>query len=209
MKMSMRLSAAVLCVVAITSLNGWSQTSFSTSGQGGFWGPGLCENMHQWVDDIVPQTTIVTTSDEVRVRQFILQSSFTIGRITSQVGAGAFAGRTFNFGVYSASGNLLLDSGPFDGSITTVQTLSITPVTLPAGTYYFAQSASHWAISVMGVAGSAPNLVVADAIANATTPRIAIAANSASSGVLPSTLGGPTAENISTAAGTGVPFFEP
>lgn len=156
----------------------------------------------------MPQTTIVTTNDEVRVRQFILQSSFKVGHITSQLGAGASSGRTFNFGVYDSSGNLLIDSGAFDGSSTAVQTLSITPVTLSAGTYYFAQTANNYNIQVMGIGGNAPNLIEANAIYNANATRYAIAANSASGGALPSTLGTLTAETTN-ASGTGIPFFEP
>jgi len=163
-----------------------SPSDVSTAGGGGFWGPGLCENMHEWSDELVGQVTIVATSNEVRVRQFILQSSFTISRITTVLGDGPYSA-TFNFGIYSASGSLLLDSGAFNGSysaIGTVQTLTITPVTLAAGTYFYAQTASSCSVSPLGVGSFASQLIVADSIANATTPRFAIAANAASGGAL-------------------------
>jgi hypothetical protein len=210
MKNSIRLVVALLFFAAVTSLSSLAQASFSTAGQGGFWGPGLCENMHGWSNSISTSTTIVASSNEVRVRQFILQSYFTIGHVTIVLGSGSFSGTTFNFGIYSASGSLLLDSGPFSGVYTEdslVQTLSITSVTLAPGTYYFAQTASESDIQPFGVSGGSSNILVADAIANATTPRFAIAANAASGGALPSTLGTLTAEiNL---AGSGAPLFEP
>lgn len=209
MKNSIRLVVAVLFFAAVTSLSSSAQASFSTAGQGGFWGPGLCENMHGWSNGIT-DIPIVTTANEVRVRQFILQSSFTIGHISIYLGDGAYSGTTFNFGIYSASGNLLLDSGAFNGAYAvegTVQTLSITSVTLTPGTYYFAQTASSYVVEPLGVSGTA-SLISANAIANATTPRFAIAANTASGGALPSTLGTLTAEG-SNPAGTAIPFFEP
>jgi hypothetical protein len=210
MRSSIRFFSAVLFFTVVACLSSPAQATFSTAGGGGFWGPGLCENMHGWSDELVGQVTIVATSNEVRVRQFILQSSFTISRITTVLGDGPYSA-TFNFGIYSASGNLLLDSGAFNGSysaIGTVQTLTITSVTLAAGTYFYAQTASSSSVSPLGVGSFASQLIVADSIANATTPRFAIAANAASGGALPSTLGTLTTEG-SNAAGTGIAFFEP
>jgi hypothetical protein len=209
MKSSIRFFAAVLFLAVVTSLSGSAQASFSTVGGGGFWGPGLCENAHEWMGEVTA-ATISANSNEVRVRQFILQSSFTIGHITTILSNGSFSGTTFNFGIYSASGNLLLDSGPLNGDYTEdglVQTLSITSVTLSPGTYYYAQTASESGIQPTGLVGNS-SISVIDAIANATTSRFAVAANAASGGALPSTLGALTAET-SNWAGTGLAFFEP
>jgi hypothetical protein len=209
MKSSIRFFAAVLFLAVVTSLSSSAQASFSTVGGGGFWGPGLCENAHEWMGEVTA-ATISANSNEVRVRQFILQSSFTIGHITTILSNGSFSGTTFNFGIYSASGNLLLDSGPFNGDYTEdglVQTLSITSVTLSPGTYYYAQTASESGIQPTGLVGNS-SISVIDAIANATTSRFAVAANAASGGALPSTLGALTAET-SNWAGTGLAFFEP
>jgi hypothetical protein len=211
MRRSFLLLSVVLMLAGFGVARASAQASFSTVGGGGFWGPGLADNMHGWSASISPETTIVTTGNEVRVRQFILQSSFTIGHITTSVGSGSGGASTFNFGIYDASGNLLLDSGAFNGANSvagTVQTNSITSVTLAPGTYFFAQTASIYTVSPLGVAEFATGLIAADAIANATTARYAIAANPASGGSLPSTLGTLTSETTN-ATGTGTPFFEP
>ncbi len=209
MKISIRLFVALLFFAAVTSLSSFAQASFSTAGQGGFWGPGLAENVHGWSDGIT-DTNIVVTGNEVRVRQFILQSSFTIRHVTTELAAGAFSGTTFNFGIYSAAGNLLLDSGAFDGSYAaegTVQTASVTCVTLAPGTYYYAQTASSYVVEPIGLVGNG-SLITVDAIANANGSRFAVAANTASGGALPSTLGALGAEGTGP-TGTGLAFFEP
>lgn len=215
MKSSIRLFVAVLFFAVVTSLSSSAQARFSTVGGGGFWVPGYIDVLG-WSDD-VSTATIVINSNEVRVRQFILQSSFTIGHITTLLESGPYSPYlpvTFNFGIYDASGNLLLDSGAFNGAssmIGTVQTNSITSVTLCPGTYYYAQTASSSSVSPAGLGGNG-YLPEVFTIANATTARFALAANSAASGALPSTLGALTAESISGAAsivGTGIAFFEP
>jgi hypothetical protein len=200
MKTPIRLFAAVLSFTVIASL--------SSSAQASFWGPGLTENMHGFSNGIT-SVSLVTNANEVRVRKFTLQSSVTIGHVTTILENGAYS-TTFNFGIYDSSGNLLLDSGSFNGSPLvqgTVQTLSVTSVTLAAGTYFFAQTASYSTIQAVGLSGSG-SLIAAEAIANAVTTRFAIAANAASGGALPSTLGTLTAEGSST-VGSATPLFEP
>jgi hypothetical protein len=210
MKSSIRFFAAVLFLAVVTSLSSSAQAHFSTAGGGGFWGPGLVGAPHQWSSQAFG-TSVVVNPGEVHVRQFILESSFTIGHITTEVLDGPYSG-TFDFGIYDASGNLLLDAGVFNGAyaeIGVVQTLSITSVTLCPGTYFFAQTASDSSVEPLGVGGSG-SIAAVDAIHNATTPRIAVAANTANSltGALPSTLGALTAET-SNWSGTGLAFFEP
>jgi hypothetical protein len=210
MKGSIRLFAAVLFFAVVSSLGSSAQAHFSTAGGGGFWGPGLTDQPHEWSSQAFG-TTLVVNAGEVRVRQFILQSSFTIGHITTVVLDGPYSG-TFDFGIYDASGNLLLDAGVFNGAyaeIGVVQTLSITSVTLCPGTYYFAQTATESSVQPVGVGGSG-SIAAVDAISNATTQRIAVAANGANSltGALPSTLGALTAETTDW-TGTGLAFFEP
>jgi hypothetical protein len=205
MRSSIRFFVAVVCFAVVASLSGSAQVSF--------WGPGLCENMHSWSNSVTLSTTVVTTADEVRVRQFTLYSSFTVGHVTTILGNGSFSGTTFNFGIYDSSGSLLLDSGPFNGYYTEnglVQTLSVSSVTLPAGTYYFAQTASETSIQPFGVGGGSSNILAGDYIANANASRFAVATNSASGGALPATLGALSvgAEEFNP-TGTGAPLFEP
>lgn len=52
MRSSISLLATTLLFAALTSLNSQAQASFTTTGEGGFWGPALCENMHEWAEDI-------------------------------------------------------------------------------------------------------------------------------------------------------------
>lgn len=183
-------------------------TGFSTAGQGYFFGPGLDMDPHSFASNVVLNTTIITTNNEVRAYQFTLKTSWTIRKVTSQLGGGSFAGRTFTFGIYDALKNKVLDSGAFDGSLTTVQTLSITPVVLAPGTYYFAQSTNNTGVLVMGIGGNAGSLVALTGLFNTAAVRTSIAANPAVAGVLPATLGTLTAEGASP-AGVAIPLFEP
>jgi hypothetical protein len=179
--------------------------SFGTAGHGGFFGPGLCEMGHSWADN-AQSSTICNTNNQVTVRQFILQSSFTLGHCSAYC-MSAVGTETFDFGIYSASGNLLIDAGGFSANTTALQTLSFTSVTLPPGVYYFAQTMSDASQQVLGVGNSATELSLMDNLLNALSPRVAIAANPATgSGTMPATLGTLTA---STVGGTGIPFWEP
>lgn len=185
-----------------------SAVSFGTAGQGGFWGPGITSHPHSFVSDVSGSSAIVTTNNEVRVRQFILETAWTIRNVTSQASSGAAAARTWNIGIYDASKNLLLDSGAFDGSILTVQTKTPAAVILPPGTYYYAQTCSTSALQLWAL-GNGAQLVTLDNMFNAAAPRVAIAANPCVAGVLPATLGVLTAEVLATATATAVAFFEP
>jgi hypothetical protein len=115
--------------------------TLSTSGQGWFAAGGMTDASSLFVNGFNAAVTGFS-ANQVIVQQFVLQSSWTLSKVAYKLYGVAVGGNTFNFGIYSAAGAKLIDSGAFNGSISTLQTLSFTPVTLSPGVYYFAASAS-------------------------------------------------------------------
>lgn len=186
---------------------------FGTAGLGSFWGPGIISNPFSMIAGGLAQSAQITdTANAVYVVQFVLQNSWTIRKVSATCSNNQ-ALQTATFGIYSSSGNKLVDGGKFNyATAPAVQTNTITPVTIPPGTYWFAQAG----IQVSGATftgfqpGTDATKAEAAFIANAT--RMGRATNTLSSGNLPATLGTITSVNFSTltpAVGVATPLFEP
>ena len=167
-------------------------SGFGTSGIGGFWSAGF--PMASAYGQALSGTTISTTINQVSVFQFTLYAPFTISSVAAYVTANA-SGATMNFGVYSTAGAKLLDSGSLSAATNNVAVRNtITPVTLPAGIYYFAQSTSNTGVQVTGFTLGSTHW---DDMMNAVgTVKNGQAANLTSAGVMPATLGTITADAI-------------
>lgn len=142
----------------------------------------------------------ISTAQQVRVCQFVLKQRQVVNRITITVASAGAGGSTVTVGIYDAAGTTkLIDSGTFDGSSNTTQTLVISPgVTLPAGVYWFAQSASTaTALTAQAVSNSS---TLAPMINNQTAKKCGFAANAATAGVLPPSLGAISATNYNMVA---------
>lgn len=135
----------------------------------------------------------LSTANQVRACQFKLDDYYTISKITITVSAAGAAGATVSAGIYDASGNLLIDSGAFDGTSATTQTKSITPVTLPPGVYYFAQSQST--ITTLTAQSIVQPAALITMMNNQTIKKCGTCANAVVSGAMPPTLGTITATN--------------
>ena len=163
-------------------------TGFSTTGYGGFWSAGF-PMMSMYVANFTGGDIVSTAVNQVIVWQFLLETPITIRNLSSYVYTGS-AGTTVNFGIYNAAGNKLIDSGALSIAITNTQlSVSIAPVVLPAGTYYFAASQS---IAIGEVLAFDLNNIVAVTTVSAGgsgVAKIGVAANATSLGVMPSTLG--------------------
>ena len=162
-------------------------TGFSTTGYGGFWSAGF-PMMIMYVASFTGGVLVSTAVNQVLVWQFLLETPITIRNLSSCVYSGS-AGATVNFGIYNAAGNKLIDSGALSIAITNAQlSVSIAPVVLPAGTYYFAASQSTTAGQVL--AFTVNNLAAVTTVsAGGSVAKIGVAANATSLGVMPSTLG--------------------
>ena len=162
-------------------------TGFSTTGYGGFWSAGF-PMMIMYVASFTGGVLVSTAVNQVLVWQFLLETPITIRNLSSCVYSGS-AGATVNFGIYNAAGNKLIDSGALSIAITNAQlSVSIAPVVLPAGTYYFAASQSTTAGEVL--AFTVNNLAAVTTVsAGGSVAKIGVAANATSLGVMPSTLG--------------------
>jgi len=76
---------------------------------------------------------IANNANEVLAFQFELNYSTAVGHVGS-LQSGTMLGARFNCGLYDVNGNLLVDSGAFDGLSSSYQCHAMTtPVPLPAG----------------------------------------------------------------------------
>ena len=168
-----------------TTTIGGGGVAFSTSGQGGFWSAGF-ESPATFGRSVTNSSTISTVADRTTAFQFTLLASYTIRTVSCFVSTTQSS--TSNFGIYSASGNRLLDSGAISmASPGAVLSTLGSPVVLGAGVYYFAQSSHNTGAQVAGFSLVSDNLNLAQALASGV--YVGIATNSTVGGVMPATLG--------------------
>lgn len=176
-------SGALGGVTVVPAANG-GVANLITSGQGFFWGYGLIDNSVGGTSTVIAPTG----NNNVLVWQFVIPFRITVRKITFSNGSTVTAAATATFGIYDISGNKLIDSGTFSTAVasqTVTNTLG-TPVTLNPGVYWFAQSCSNTSNTS---SGNINDSAAGRTMRNASGVRQGTAANSASSGVLPSTLG--------------------
>jgi len=171
-----------------------SGAAFTVSGKGWFAGPGMTDLSSLFVGQFNAAITNFS-ANTVLVSQFVLPASWKLSSVSYELGT-ASAATNFNFGIYDQTGSKLIDSGAFNGAITTPQTNTFTPVTLPSGVYYFAASATSTVPRGPAMqAATATEGQLLDMI-NAVNPLIATAANSTSGNIMPATLGVLTAATV-------------
>ncbi len=140
-------------------------------------------------------TGIAGAINQVVVWQFVLPFAAVVNKVTvsvfnSAVGQG-------DVGIYSLTGQrLIYTNGGINMNVAGGQTVSIVggPITMPAGIYYLAQVASVITGTIQMVCLNAPWLIVMTN--NVGTTHSATAANAASAGILPATLGGLTLQQL-------------
>ncbi len=148
--------------------------------------------------DILPAGGTFTTSasggtNTVYIVRFTLDRMLQVSTVHMSVGTGS-VGNNLSFGIYSNDGNtLLVNSGTISTTSTGIKSVTLgSPVTLNAGVYLFAYTTQNTTMRYAGF--TALNSTAMD-IANADITVFATAANSASSGALPSTTGALTPVN--------------
>ena len=120
---------------------------------GAFAGPGLLSPNYaaSYVD-------AVNLGGRLQAYAFVLAAPMTISKITADVYSvlDAVNSQQTSFGIYNASGTLLLDSGPFGNATAsgTLQTNTIAPVTLPVGMYYLAVASTSNHVQTLTVNSS-------------------------------------------------------
>lgn len=130
--------------------------------------------------------TVITANNQVRALQVVLPFKMTVAKITVAVTALA-AASTCDMGFYSADGTTkIVNAGGFSGAAVAIVTTTITPVTLNPGPYYFAWTCSD---STVGFRALAFSTEMGNILNNQTVKKSGTAANAASGGVLPSSLG--------------------
>lgn len=189
-----------------TTVTGGAGASFTTSGQGYFFGPGI----------FLPISAITRSSggswignaNVVYVIQFTLGVTIQVSKISMNV-IGNALGKFAGFGIYSADGNTkIVDSAPMSLNSIAVVTSSITPVDLIPGVYNWAQTSD----GVTGQINTSSSVATNDSTlmnANAGAPRYALATNGSVAGQLPATLGALTAVTPATSFDTALVMLEP
>ena len=145
---------------------------------------------------------IVSAINQVRAFQFVLPFRAKVSKVATEVLTAGASGKKFGLGLYDKDKNLLLKTAALDANSQTVQSDTLaTPVILEPGVYWFAQTsddvATAFRVVLVGTAFNAPNANIA---------RTGTAANNASAGVLPATLGTITGDTTRNPA---IVMFEP
>jgi hypothetical protein len=160
----------------------------SFDGNGAYFvGPGLTDLAELYISDTINTASFNSSANDVQVYLFQLYAEYTISKV-SIVSLGNMFSVHSTFGIYSYAGAKLVDGGSFvELTGSGVQTNAITPVTLPPGVYWLAQSTDT------STSGQWPAVVITQTtmptLLSANSTRSAVAANAASGGVLPATLG--------------------
>src|ERR1035437_1113532 len=183
----------------------YTPPSFSTAGNGGFWSAGF---------PLIPAIAIANqnaavceSNNQLWIWQFENLITRTIRKVT--VYSADTANGTANFGIYTASGSLVLDSGSFTNyDPPGFQSNAITPVVLPPGIYYFAQSSTNISASYQGMSAGVPG-TLAYTMLNLNAVRCGHATNALSAGLLTGTLGALTAVDPGSTVIMTAVLFEP
>ena len=125
-----------------------------------------------------------SAANEVRVFQFSLPFAVAIGRVTLEIFN--FGNSTTDIGLYNSAGNRILYTGGFGTSSVGAINPAIlgAPVLVPAGVYYFAQTSTNNVITFRQLTAYLGTIFGAT-----NAQRYGIAANPATNGVLPTSLG--------------------
>ncbi len=169
--------------------------SLSTSGSGYIFLPSI----------VIPSggssAAMTGAANRIQVVQFVLPTGITVRKLTANI-ATPSAGQRIFVGVYSTAGAKLLDTALPCGTPNATIAALASPVTLSAGTYFYAFSASDTTcgITAMPLAGGFANMLQKNSI------RLATAANAVSGGVMPASLGALTPASLTA---TPVVLLEP
>lgn len=181
-----------LTVSAGTVLTADQVMPANSAGFGGFFSPSIFPSFA----DTASSGTITGVANQVTVTQIVLPFACTVGTIVTQISVAGTAG-TLDIGIYSSNGNtklLSIGGTAIGGAQTGVVSVSISPVFLPAGVYLVACTYSN------GTGPTFPtnNTPFATTLMNTNGKRRSTAANAATAGVLPATLGTLTNNAINT-----------
>jgi hypothetical protein len=150
----------------------------------------------------------IAGANSIVVIRFTLNRAITITKV-SWAAVTPSAASKVSFGLYNASLSKVLDSGLFDGSITTAQTNTITAVPLSPGVYYFAMTATD--TTVTGITGvnvtTGPLWSGGVCYINSGSTKVGVATATATAGALPSSLTAIT-NNSPNPTNFWVPVFE-
>jgi hypothetical protein len=136
--------------------------------------------------EVVNALAITGTNNQVRAYQFVLPYRVVVARIAIEITT-LSGGSIVDIGIYNAAGTTkVLSLGGITGGGTGVISTSITPVTLDPGVYFFAQVASDTTVAARVAAIPAASATILNANA---VEKVGTAANAATAGVLPSSLG--------------------
>lgn len=134
-----------------------------------------------------------TTSVGVANRLLLVRIRFAVPYSVKSISAKvttASAATTFNVGIYTSAGNLVVDSGAMSSAAIAVVTATITPVVIPAGDYYLCLACTS-TVPVFTSWTADGRLT----FGNAVFSMLAFGTNTLSGGALPATTGAISAQS--------------
>lgn len=172
----------------------------SAVGQDGFFAPiGLSWLPVSSVDSTTGNQFVAATNNKVWFHQFRLDRPCVVGHLAVVV-TQLLSPSTFDVGIYDTAKNLLCNLGGISGATTGNKTASFAQITLPAGSYYIAWTAtSSGTLSTLSLREQTGTSMLQTGattlLININGTRHGSAGNAATAGVLPATLGTLTATN--------------
>jgi hypothetical protein len=199
-------------------------TTPTTAGNGTSPAPAPPYAIHSFygANNVCPLNTTSTTLGATTTVFFLLielSAPITIGHVTAgRNTVDQINKKGFCAGIYDLSGNKLLSGDSLSTGTQGIDSVSITPVTLPAGRYYFAWGAIWNSINPAGTGGhsfaaaSSGGSGTLNRLINKNSTAYGTAANTLSgtsaAATMPATLGALTIDNTSTAVVVPCVLFE-
>jgi len=175
---------------------GTSAANLVTAGQGYVIGGGLDISRILWNGSGTTAGQLTDSTNRVYCVQFVIPYTIKISTIKWLEGT-TNASQHYSLGIYDAAGTTrLVTTGSITGAgaSLTQKSVSITPVTLTAGVYWFAFTADATGlITIEGMPFTSTSQFLA--MFNNTNTYFGVSGNAATAGVLPSSLGTITAQN--------------
>jgi hypothetical protein len=139
---------------------------------------------------------LVANANEVDCLQFTLPVATTVGHITTKLDGSFGAASHWSWGIYSDTGNILLNPGALDGTVTGAPvTTSVTSTQFRPGVYFACQTGTTATGTGNAISGFASTGALAFHVNTSVVTRLAKCTNASAAGVLPNSCGGFTAIN--------------
>lgn len=177
-----------------------------------FWGAGISPSQLVMNGDVINGTPITSTNNLVYVYQFVLPVAMTIRQMVWYLNSGN-VGEVFSFGFYNAAKNLIFQVTNTRVGGQNIYVSTFADQTLQPGVYWFAQTCSGTTANGMNATSTSWGGSTFAAFSlrsngySGSVQMSGVAANAASAGVLPSSLGAISNAGANVAASPALPMW--